>query len=394
MPDATIPVELVDKAVVRISPHQAAAAMATALPPVGHLRSAAEYNIQAGNEDAIIRDVSSRLVVDQYYISFSETEHDLIRMSISTPFQRPSIASLGTLNRLPYELLSYIVLSLDMQSVFTWRQVNTGLRQTIDSFSEYQDITTHALDALCALLRTRVLAPKVSLSDFHRELCSNTCFSCGEFGEVIFLPTFRRYCSVCITAAPEVQMGSLNAIQRRLCLGPEVVRQLSLFKTIRQLNSVTENSCLVRDTLVSIPQAVQVSTLPQADKYGTEMDISNKCYETSRRASCILPYYNKRAGKAEYGMSCSGCKHGHHMGHHTGRNGRRGVFSMLDEGVYDRIYGDERFIQHFKWCWQAQLMWELCERFNPVVAGTESAMKIRKEARPFWSDEGAETLLG
>lgn len=186
---------------IHMLPHQANEA--TALPPIGHLRSASEYNAQ-GKEDAIIRDVSNRVILDKFFISYPEAEHELIRMSISTSFQRPSIASLGTLNRLPHELLGDTVLSLDMQSVFTCRQVNNQLRQTIDSFSEYQAITTHALDALCALLRTRLLAPKVSLVDFHRELCSSTCFSCGEFGEVIFLPTFRRYCSLCITTAPEV----------------------------------------------------------------------------------------------------------------------------------------------------------------------------------------------
>lgn len=311
------------QAPIHMLPHQANEA--TALPPIGHLRSASEYNVQ-GKEDAIIRDVFNRVILDKFFISYPEAEHERIRMSISTSFQRPSIASLGTLNRLPHELLSDIVLSLDMQSVFTCRQVNTRLRQTIDSFSEYQVITTHALDALCALLRTRLLAPKVSLVDFHRELCPSTCFSCGEFGEVIFLPTFRRYCSLCITTAPEVQMGSLKAIKSHLRLGPEAVRQLLVFKTIKQPDLVTRVSRLTSQSLVSIQQAVQVSAIPQASRNRTERDLSHATDKFSLRACCIFPYYNRHAGKAEYGLSCFGCKRKHLVG-------REGAFRMLDYGL-------------------------------------------------------------
>lgn len=311
MADAAIPVELADKAVAPISPHQAAtsyhqAGAATDLPTIGHFRSASEYNLQTDKVDAIIRDVSYHRVLERrYFISLSEDEHELIRISISTSFQRPSIASLGTLNRLPYELLSNIALSLDIQSVFTCRQVSTGLRQTIDSFSEYQAITTHALSALYALLRTRVLAPKVSFFDFHRELCSNTCFRCDEFGEVIFLPTWRRYCSLCITHAPEVLMGPLDAIQSRLALSPEAANQLPVFETIRQTHSVDINGdSLPRDTLVPIQQAVKLSPIPQRYRDRKALDLYLRNCELSKSASCILPYYNRHSGKAEYRLSC------------------------------------------------------------------------------------------
>ncbi|KFZ01433.1 hypothetical protein V501_09998 [Pseudogymnoascus sp. VKM F-4519 (FW-2642)] len=70
MADAAIPVELADKAVAPISPHQAATSYrqgdaATALPTIGHFRSASEYNLQTDKVDAIIRDVSYHRVLER-----------------------------------------------------------------------------------------------------------------------------------------------------------------------------------------------------------------------------------------------------------------------------------------------------------------------------------------
>ncbi|OBT47112.1 hypothetical protein VE00_03039 [Pseudogymnoascus sp. WSF 3629] len=73
MADAAIPVELANKAIAPMSAYQAAKShlqddAATALAPMGHLRSASEYNVQ-GKEDAIIRDVSNRVIPSKHFIS-------------------------------------------------------------------------------------------------------------------------------------------------------------------------------------------------------------------------------------------------------------------------------------------------------------------------------------
>lgn len=89
-------------------------------------------------------------------VPFSPREHDGIRLSIATPFRRTSDTGLGSLDRLPLELLDDAMLRLDVQSLCNFRQTNLRSRQTVDSLKQYQVVVLHGLNLLCASLRTRL----------------------------------------------------------------------------------------------------------------------------------------------------------------------------------------------------------------------------------------------
>ncbi|KAJ5557180.1 F-box domain protein [Penicillium frequentans] len=178
--------------------------MATLTPD--HYRSATEYSFNEDQTEAIIRTVAyHRHDFPQSVIFFSEREHDKIRSSIATPFQRSSNVGLGSLDRLPLELLFDMLGLLDMHSLFQFRQTNLRSRQMVDSLSQYQRAVSHGLNLFRALLQTR-LATDISLLDFDKALCTKTCVFCGQFGGFISILAWKRCCFKCLQESPETQV--------------------------------------------------------------------------------------------------------------------------------------------------------------------------------------------
>lgn len=101
-------------------------------------------------------------------IWFPPREHDAIRQSIAKPFARTSTgaAGLGTLERLPTEIVQDIVLRLDMRAVFNFWQTNLRSREVVDSLLQNQMVVLHGRRLFWAVLRTE-FATLVSLYDFH-----------------------------------------------------------------------------------------------------------------------------------------------------------------------------------------------------------------------------------
>lgn len=194
--------------------------------------SATEYHFREEQADAIVRAAAYHR--KDYCLSviwFSPREHLDIRLSISTAFQRTSNTGLGSLDRLPLELLYDVLLRLDMYSLFKFRHTNFRSGQTVNSLKEYQMVVSHGLNLFCALLRTR-LAIDVSLFDFYHALCTKDCALCGEFSGFIFIPTWTRCCFKCLQEAPETQVQSLAAIRKQFDLNKAELGRLRPFKTL------------------------------------------------------------------------------------------------------------------------------------------------------------------
>ncbi|KAJ5807710.1 hypothetical protein N7447_011166 [Penicillium robsamsonii] len=101
--------------------------------------------------------------------------------------------ALGSLDRLPLELLFDTLYRLDMCSLFKFRQITLRSRQLVDSLNQYQRVVSYGLNLFCALLRTRRVID-ISLLDFYNALCTKACNFCGEFGGFISLLIWKRCC--------------------------------------------------------------------------------------------------------------------------------------------------------------------------------------------------------
>ena len=105
-----------------------------------------------------------------------------------------------------------------------------------------------------------------------------------------------------------------------------------------------------RITVVSSYQAMLVSgqqehTIPQQSQ-----DVNGQKFRFM--GSCALRYYDRQANKVERGMSCAGCQ----LALEKYIIGSRGVKWTCE--ARDKVYAKDGYLDHFRWCEQAQLLWK------------------------------------
>ncbi|KAL2193899.1 hypothetical protein P885DRAFT_71716 [Corynascus similis CBS 632.67] len=289
-----------------------------ALVPRGY-RSATEYRFRQDQTDAIVRATA-------YH-----------RKDFSTPFPRTPDTGLGTLGLLPLELLHDVLLRLDIRSLFNFRQANLSSRRIVDSLHQYQMAVSHGLNLLCALLRTR-LAIGISLLDFYH---------------FVSLLTWNRCCFACLQGALETRVQTLAGIRKQFHLTKTKLGQLKSFRTLPGIYSMEESVHKSRIAVVSVHQAKLVSgQQPHAAAAQAQPASSGRNRKFNFMGLCALPYYDRRTGRVEYGMSCAGCQ----LALEKDIIGSRGEKWAFD--TRDKVYAQNSFLEHFRWCEQAQLLWK------------------------------------
>jgi len=212
-------------------------------------------------------------------------------------------------------------------------------------------VVLHGLNLLCALLRTR-LAIDVSLFDFYHALCAKRCTLCGEFSGFISLLTWNRCCFKCLQGPLETQVQTLAAVRKQFQLNNAELGRLRSFKTLPGIYYM--NGCILESptTVVSAHQAILVSgRQPQVQTQAQAVNF-RRYRKFNYMGSCALPYYNRQTGKVEHGMSCAGCQFALEKGI-TGYTGEVWAYEARD-----KVYAQDGFLEHFKWCEQAQLLWK------------------------------------
>jgi hypothetical protein len=308
------------------------------------------YSIPPDQADAIVRaSAYHREDFDHAVIWFLPRTHSNVVTSLSSAFHEPT-TSLGEFTRLPLELINEICLQLDILSLFKLRQVNNRARQVVNALLEYQIVTKHALNPLCALLRTRS-ASRVTLLDFYHLLCTQCCSICEDrYGDLVYLPTWIRCCSYCVqSGAPRLCVADIESIKGILRPSRKSLAELPTIKTLSGIYTMDERKRL-KETIIVPTQSALLA-------YSEEHDGAEPTLEMIRKlqsypipafvACCALPSYNPQTRQFENGLSCAGCQHA----------------SEADVGVYsedrfcDTVYSRDGFLQHFVWCGEAQDLW-------------------------------------
>lgn len=321
-------------------------------------RSSTEYCFDQEHANAIVQ--SAAYHRKDYCLSmiwFSPREHADVRQSTLTSFRCTSNVELGSLDSIPLELLYEMLSFLDMYSLFKFRQMNRRSRQLVDSLRQYQIVVSHGLNLLCALLRTR-LAVNISLLDFYNALCTKACTICGEFGGFISILLWRRCCFKCVNEAPDIQLQSRTAVRKQLHLTKLELDNLTSLKTLPGVYTMEEIRYKSRRMIVSVHQAIlayrrQTGSFAQAQRASLEQN-----RKFNFMGSCALPYYDQLTGKVEHGMSCAGCQ----LALEKNIIGTRGEEWAFE--ARDKVYARDGFLEHFRWCEQAQLLWRSSDEGN------------------------------
>ena len=322
--------------------------------------SATKDKLPAEHTDAIIRVTSNpRLKYELDVISFPPGKHDSIRQSISTPFQRTTDSGVGALDRLPIELLYMVLLSLDLLSIFKLRHVNLGARILVDSLYEYGTLVRHSLDAFCALLQTNV-ALEVPLSQLYSELCSRECCCCGQLGSLLFLPIWSRCCYKCLGHCQQFEMQTLSSVRKQYKLNRAASKRLTTLKSLPGMYGLSERPWKARNTLVLTEEAEiihqeysRAQCEVQKREFWATYDEKFRCM-----ASCEFPHYDGKAKRLDNAMWCAGCQLAFEKGI-TPEAVYGDISDELDE-LFRRckkMYFRPEFLEHFKQCEQAQLLW-------------------------------------
>ena len=313
--------------------------------------SATEYQFREEQVDAIVQTANYHgQDYRSFVIWFLPHEHADVRPSISAPFRWASNTGLGSLDRLPLELLHDVFFRLDMHSLFKFRQTNLGSRQAVDSLKPYEMVVSHGLDFFCALLRTR-LALDVSLFDFYHVLCTQACAVCGEFGGIISLLNWKRCCFLCLEEAPELRVHIISTARRQSDLTKAELDQLRSIKAVPDMYLMKRFVHNVSIMVMSAPQPASTSYQQPRAPAQVQWGGPRQKKGFSFMGSCALPYYDSRTGKVEHGMSCAGCQRGLEKDIIGSRGG-----SWAFEARY-KTYTQDGFLEHFRWCEQAQLLW-------------------------------------
>jgi len=300
--------------------------------------------------DAIIEVVSEKQCIGELarsVIWFEPEEHASVHASITKPFDRTPKAMLGSLNRLPPELITQVLGHLDLKAVFFFRQVNLQGRELITELRPYQRMVEHGLNAFCALLRTR-LAGDVTLSAFYDALCTPNCSLCGNFGGYISLLNWIRCCHRCMQTAPELQMRSMSATRKQYRMNKAQQKELRSFMVLPGKYMLEQSPQNTRMTVVSLAQAIELWERDPHIMGPIRQAASLRFHKFNFMGTCALPYYDARTGEVDEGVICYMCPPRHGMFDQDGHG-------LWSEPRQPRQYSRAGLLAHFRGCKWAQL---------------------------------------
>lgn len=262
--------------------------------------------------------------------------------------------TLGSLEHLPLELIQHIMLEMDMASLFQFRQASFRARQCVDSVRQYRVVKSHALNAFCALLQTK-LAAWVTLSDFYQLLCNDHCGICSSFGNLVHLPTWTRCCSSCLTDhSPKLRMIAFAALRSTLELNMHFQAKLPKFRNLPGIYSMDQRSYTRRTWLVPYENAVAIYRQQNSGAEPTDEMLVRLRPKLlwDFMSCCAISSYNPRTDEADAGISCAGCQLAVEVDDVAGYFDQMRIIAHRDE-----IHSTASFLKHFAWCEHAPTLW-------------------------------------
>lgn len=109
---------------------------------------------------------------------------------------------LGTLDKLPLELIGEILKTLDLRTLMDLRYANRRATEIINSIPQYKAIRKHAPNALRGILAIQT-GRYITLEHLYEKLCTPECEVCGVAGSFLYLLTCKRACFFCFRKRSE-----------------------------------------------------------------------------------------------------------------------------------------------------------------------------------------------
>lgn len=300
------------------------------------------------NADAILRVCSyHRRDFDLVVVRSRPHEMQPVQASLQAAFQVLPTASLGVLDCLPAELVSMIVLELDIFSFFHFRQVNRRARILSTGVYEYQMVSKYGLEGMRGLLRAE-LAHCFTIDDLYRALITENCSTCGDFGGLLFLFTAERCCFECLQSSPQYRVLPISTFAKVARMSPGRLKRLSgpILRTVPGIYNMMDKPARRPATLISEEKTIQTLLAIEAIKEDVIQYLRMRQRQPDQRfmAATAYPYYSLESAKLERGVSCKGCQV---------------RLEDLRRGFRDRnrVFSTWGFLGHFPQCREARRLW-------------------------------------
>ncbi|RSL90980.1 hypothetical protein CEP51_000473 [Fusarium floridanum] len=296
---------------------------------------------------------------------------EAIAPSLQTCFDTEPSSELGFLDRFTPELLVKILLQMDIESYLRFRQVNRRARAIATRLREYELVSTHGLEGLTALMRTRMTA-NFTIRDLYKSLVTSRCKLCRRFGGFLHLFDCGRYCFPCLNHAPELHVTShaltdklfetldISKLEPDMELGPVLHTVPGRF----DLSSLQHAGYwLPRETL-SMSQIVSVIASLGVSREAIDLAVEKQrkdIWSYRFAAATAYPWYDVKKAEADRGVNCKAI----HL--HLEKNSRYGSrlaggsdlpMIKTPEFQHRRLtFSRAEFLEHFKTCSFAQKLW-------------------------------------
>ncbi|KAI8631318.1 hypothetical protein F5Y19DRAFT_26697 [Xylariaceae sp. FL1651] len=240
--------------------------------------------------------------------------------------------SVGQLDVLPPEIVTAILLTLDLPTLVAFRRVNRRAMSLVDSLHQYRMLLKHCPNVLRAIVSIR--AKHFSCMTLYKVLASTKCDTCHRSGSYLYLITCKRVCYSCFTSHAKYLPMSKPLATKYTGLSRKKLKHIPYILSLPGRYTARGKISNRRTKLFDrqhVLDATPDAPIQSYDGRIQEQDITTR--EPRRYMSIIsAPYFNSSGHLAEWGFHCDNC-----------RSLTRSATNMKNKFTTDGI------IDHMKW---------------------------------------------
>ncbi|KAI0837090.1 hypothetical protein F5Y06DRAFT_271969 [Hypoxylon sp. FL0890] len=215
--------------------------------------------------------------------------------------------SLGQLDALPLELLTEVLIAIDLPTLTAFRRVNCRAMSIVDSLHQYRMISEHCINVLRAVISLK--AASFDCRTLYETLSTRKCEACDRFGSYLYLITCKRVCYFCFTGRPEYH--PMSATDAKRCTGLPRRGLMHLPHVLSLTGRYTGFAKTSKKRILLFDQQAVLNTVSEsvADAFRRrvrELDLTTR--ETRRYMSIIsAPYFDSSGQLSYWGFYCARC---------------------------------------------------------------------------------------
>ncbi|KAI1121155.1 hypothetical protein F5Y10DRAFT_288879 [Nemania abortiva] len=243
--------------------------------------------------------------------------------------------NVGRLDKFPLEIVTEILLALDLPTLTIFRRVNYRAMSLVDSIYQYRMILKHCPNVLRAVVS--INAGSFDCRVLYETLLTSKCATCDHFGGYLYLVTCKRVCYSCFTLNPNyfpvswIFAANQTGLKKQKELKHHLPHVSSLRGRYTASNKLARHRSLLFDRQ-SVVEYVRHHPIHAHSEGSQELD-DYMTTEPRRYMSIIsAPYLSSSGQSADWGYFCTRCK------------------ESTDPATFFRIkYTKEGILEHIRW---------------------------------------------